>query len=105
MPAVSKVKSQNKQFHKLIADLIDLYNQKLSDFISQKEFSLDELNKLSASISKILPDLLKLKEELECKINKRNDMQAFDILKYIKDDEKAMDLLQKLMMQISISGL
>lgn len=96
------IKLQKKRLNRIISKIISLYNDKISKNLENENTSIDDLNKLSQSISKNVPDLIKLYDILHNSINvQTNNNENNFIIEKIQTDEKASDLLQQLLLRFS----
>ncbi|MBX3043936.1 MAG: hypothetical protein KIT33_08515 [Candidatus Kapabacteria bacterium] len=90
------------KFEIQIGKMLKKYHQLLSDTLTSDNSTIDELNKLSQSICKNLPELIKLKDYFEnTTAPKVNSVPPFYFNNIIQNDEIASNLLKDLLFRLS----
>jgi len=94
-------KSIAKRFQNQISNLLKLYYDRMSSTLLKDDITLDELNKVTASACKNLPDLFKLQETVRMIAEKKDLSDNSLLLNLISNDDTASDLVKSLMKRIS----
>lgn len=84
-----------------ITKLINLYHSEMKNALLKDTLGLDEINKLSTSACKNIPDLIKLHETVKQIVNKKEHNPKGKLISMIANDEDASLLLKSLMQKIS----
>jgi hypothetical protein len=101
MRTKNNIKPIAKRFQNQISNLLNLYFEKMSATLLKEDISLDELNKVTASACKNLPDIFKLQETIRSIVEKKDLSDNNRLLNLISNDETASNLAKNLMRRIS----
>ena len=101
MRTLNNIKPIAKRFQNQISNLLKLYYESMSATLLKEDISLDELNKVTASACKNLPDLFKLQETIRSIAEKKDLSDNNRLLNLISQDDTASDLAKNLMQRIS----